>query len=306
VRVHRNSGSFEFFREQSDNLREQLEQATALLRDAKNEYGFVSLVERRQSLEKQIGELETQMRQTESEATASAAKVASLRTSLDKMPAGLVGSLTGGDDSLVQLRREFFELQTRQQELLSKRTADHPEVIAVQQQVRELQAIFDNEKIDHGSAMSAVVLEEESKLKSHEARCKTLALQHQQMTKELRNLNEHALQVEKLQREVDLLAANYKTYSESLEQSRVDEALQSEGITNVKVVQAASFEPKPFSPRKGVILLVAGFLGMFGGLGLALLSEQLDQSLRFGDDVERRLQLPLLAAIPLMKPVAGT
>ena len=215
----------------------------------------------------------------------------------------MVATLAVGDQSQVHIRRQLFDLQALEQELLSKRTEDHPEVVAARAKMRELQAIFDNEIVDRGSAMSTVVLKEESKLKSLLARKTTLAEQQDQLHADLRSLNQQEQHVDQLEREVQLLAANYKTYSESLEQSRVDQALKTEGITNVSEVQPASFEPKPSSPRKGLTLALAGLLGLCGAVGLALLSEQLDQSLRFADDIEQRLGLPLLASIPALRAI---
>jgi uncharacterized protein involved in exopolysaccharide biosynthesis len=137
-----------------------------------------------------------------------------------------------------------------------------------------------------------------------EARKAKLAEQQLLLKSELRKLNEQEAHVNQLQRELDLLAANYKTYSESLEQSRVDQALKTEGITNVSIVQPASFEPKPARPRKGRTLMLAWLIGLVGGVAVALLSEHVDQSLRFGDDVERHLRLPLLESIPKLERIA--
>jgi uncharacterized protein involved in exopolysaccharide biosynthesis len=303
MRVHRTSGSYEFFQEQSEMLRRNLEEASDRLRDAKNEYGFVELTGRRTSLQKQIGDLDAMIRNIDSEVTASEAKVAAMQSSLDDLPANMVASLAGGDKSSVNLRQTLFQLQTREKELMSQRTPDHPSVIAIREQVRELELILDNEKLDRGSAESTVTLEERSKLKSWEARKAKLAEQHLLLQSELRDLNQQETHINKLQRELDLLAANYKTYSESLEQSRVDQALKTEGITNVSIVQSASFEPKPASPRKGRTLAIAWMIGLIGGVGLALLSEHTDQSLHSGDDVERHLRLPLLASIPRLRAV---
>jgi uncharacterized protein involved in exopolysaccharide biosynthesis len=303
MRVHRTSGSYEFFLEQSEMLKKGLEEASERLRDAKNEYGFVELAGRRASLQKQIGDLETTIRDVDSEVTASQAKIAAMQASLDGLPASMIAALAGGDKSSVNLRQTLFELQAREKELMSQRTANHPSVIAIREQVRELELILEDEKLDRAAAESTVLLEESSKLKSFEARKGKLAEQQKLLTLELQELNQQEAHVNQLQREVDLVAANYKTYSESLEQSRVDQALKTEGITNVSVVQAASFEPKPSSPRKGRTLVLAGLLGMCGAVGLALLSEHLDQSLRFAHDIERHLRLPLLASIPHMRTV---
>ena len=306
MRVHRTSGSYEFFQEQSGMLRKQLEEATERLGDAKNEYGFVSIDGRRESLQKQAGDLETTIRDIDSEFTASNAKVTTLRSSLDKLPADMVATLAGADKSTVNLRQQLFQLQTREQELLSQRTEHHPSVIAIRRQVRELEQILNSEKIDHGSATSMVLLQEDSKMKSLKARKEKLAEQQQTLTSELHMLNEQESQIARLKREVELLAANYRTYAESLEQSRIDQALKTEGITNVSEVQPASFEPKPASPKKGYTLAIAWLIGLCGAVGTVLLSEQLDQSLRSGDDVEEHLRLPLFTSIPEMKAIPGS
>ena len=44
--------------------------------------------------------------------------------------------------------------------------------------------------------------------------------------------------------------------------------------------------------------MLAIFLGGFGGLGLAFFGEYLDDSLEKPEDVEKSLQLPVLASIP--------
>ncbi len=303
MRVHRTSGSYEFFEDQTEKLLRDLEEASDHLRDAKNEYGFVELTGRRTSLQKQIGDLEATMRNIDSEVTASKAKVAAMQASLDGLPANMVASLAGGDKSSVNLRQTLFQLQTREKELMSQRTPDHPSVIAIREQVRALELILEKEKLDRGSAESTVTLEERSKLRSWEARKAKLAEQHLVLQSELRDLNQQETHVNELQRKHDLLEGNLNTYSVSLEQSRVDQALKTEGITNVSVVQAASFEPKPASPKKKRTLAIAWMIGLIGGIGLALLSEQADQSLHSGDDVERHLRIPLLASIPRLQAV---
>ena len=119
-----------------------------------------------------------------------------------------------------------------------------------------------------------------------------------------RSVNDQEAHVTQLECEVELLTANFKTYAASVEQSRIGQALRAEGITNVSEVQPASYEPRPVSPKKGSTLVAACFVGLLGGLCLALLSEQFDQSLRVGEHVEHYLRLPLLASIPRMESMA--
>ena len=98
--------------------------------------------------------------------------------------------------------------------------------------------------------------------------------------------------------QVGLLRTNYQTYAEKKEQARVGLALDEAQVTNLKVVQPASFVAKAVSPKVGLVLFLGLFVSTFGGLGVALLCEFFDHSLKSQDHVELQLGLPVLQSIP--------
>ena len=64
----------------------------------------------------------------------------------------------------------------------------------------------------------------------------------------------------------------------------------------------------PYAPFKPNILrsaLIAIFLGVFGGIGLAFLFEHLDDTIKQPDDLEKLLGLPVLGIVPTVKMMAG-
>jgi capsular polysaccharide biosynthesis protein len=61
--------------------------------------------------------------------------------------------------------------------------------------------------------------------------------------------------------------------------------------------------PQPLGTRTR--LATAGIFGLLAAVGVVLLLEHLDLSLRTPEDAERRLDLPVLGAIPLLAPSAG-
>jgi uncharacterized protein involved in exopolysaccharide biosynthesis len=142
------------------------------------------------------------------------------------------------------------------------------------------------------------LLNEESTAASLEAETKSLARQLAQLQERGRMLNEHESKVVNLEQEVALCKANYTTYSEKSEQSRIDTALENERITNVNVIQPANLIEKPISPRKALVLLAGIVSGLAFGFGVALLAELADPTLKTPDDVEERLSLPVLVSIP--------
>ncbi|MFH2204450.1 MAG: polysaccharide biosynthesis tyrosine autokinase [Elusimicrobiota bacterium] len=68
---------------------------------------------------------------------------------------------------------------------------------------------------------------------------------------------------------------------------------------NVRIVDPAEVPKAPYKPRKARTLLVAALLGLIGGYLLALGIDLLDQTLHTQEDIERRLKLSFLGAVPM-------
>jgi len=302
LRLNSTPGSYEFFDEQSKLLKTQLDEESAALRDAKSQFNLASIEGRRDALQKQVSGVETQILDTESGLAASVAKIESMRSSLDTLPESLLKRFAQPNSSATSLRELHYELQTREQELLAKYTESHPTVIAIRQQVREMERIMLAEQPDRSQATTAAVLAEQSTCESLQARAKALDDQKKRLAKELAVLNQQEVQVKELERNVKVAEANYLAYMASLEQTRVDQALKSQAISNINVIQPASLIHKPTSPKKGLTLAIALIVGVCGGIGLALLSQQLDQSLKTPEDIEKRMGLSTLVSIPYLEP----
>jgi uncharacterized protein involved in exopolysaccharide biosynthesis len=87
-------------------------------------------------------------------------------------------------------------------------------------------------------------------------------------------------------------------YQKKHEEARISAAMDQQRIVNVSIAQPAQRPLKPVAPRKALNLFLGLLLGGFGGLGLAFLAEHLDHSFTTGHDLEARLGIPLLGAIP--------
>jgi uncharacterized protein involved in exopolysaccharide biosynthesis len=114
----------------------------------------------------------------------------------------------------------------------------------------------------------------------------------------IRDLNGDAIQLDSLQRKADLLEESYKTYAANLEQARIDNAIEEQRISNVNVVQEATFSDQPVSPNKRLAAALGLFIALFGGMGLAFVCEYLDPRLKSPLEVEQALELPVLISIP--------
>jgi polysaccharide biosynthesis transport protein len=104
--------------------------------------------------------------------------------------------------------------------------------------------------------------------------------------------------IEELERKKAVQETNYKNSQASLEKARIDETLDPSRIPNISVVQT----PSPVIPaagdvRKFVVGLAAG--GLVVGIAIALLIEMvLDRTIKRSQELETRLNIPLLLSIP--------
>ena len=72
-------------------------------------------------------------------------------------------------------------------------------------------------------------------------------------------------------------------------------------VNNVSVVDAAVPPSVPSAPKKMQTIAIATFAGLILAIGIALLIEMFNTSIRSGEDIEKVLELALLAKIPKVK-----
>lgn len=315
IAVHQTPGSYAFFTQQSEDLRDKLAQAENELRNLRDETGISSLEEQRLVILNHIGNLEQQKTAAEAELAASKAKVQALQESLADMPEALVTQETTGysDYAADLMRAKLYELQLKEQDIVSKFAEKSQQVQMVRREIAEAQALLDKEKarptraqvtkgvnITHQQTQLAL-LTEEATLSSLQAKVENLGGQLADAQAGLKALNDADLRITRLKREIDIQEVNYRKYSENLEQARIDHALESEKISNISVVQQATLPIKPVGPRKLLNLALGLFLGIFGAIGLAFFSEYIDHSIKTPEEAKDRLQLPTLASIPLVR-----
>jgi uncharacterized protein involved in exopolysaccharide biosynthesis len=121
----------------------------------------------------------------------------------------------------------------------------------------------------------------------------------------LENLNKVELELKQLEQEIEVDRENYRLYLTKVEESRISEAMDSEKIASVSVIGPARPPREPVSPKVMLNILIGIFLGIFGSLSLALFREYLDDSIERIEDVEKELQLPVLASIPIFEQKAA-
>ena len=117
----------------------------------------------------------------------------------------------------------------------------------------------------------------------------------------LEDLNRIEVEVNQLQQAVDVDRKSFQLYLTKFEESRISEAMDTEGLTNVSVIEPAVPPLNPVSPIILLNMALGLVLGVFGAFALAFFLEYLDDSLEKTEEVEEYLQLPVLASIPELR-----
>lgn len=70
---------------------------------------------------------------------------------------------------------------------------------------------------------------------------------------------------------------------------------------NVGIMDKAVLPDKPIKPNKKLNIAIAFFIGLMASVGLVFMLEYLDKTIKTEEDVERYLELPVIATIPKIK-----
>ncbi len=101
-----------------------------------------------------------------------------------------------------------------------------------------------------------------------------------------------------LARELETDADQLKSFSKNVKDM---ELRQQATILNARIVERAKVPPFPIRPKRAQNIIFAGLLGLFMGLGLALLQELFDDRINSPEEAERIVRLPSLGYIPMIE-----
>jgi succinoglycan biosynthesis transport protein ExoP len=119
---------------------------------------------------------------------------------------------------------------------------------------------------------------------------------------ETNDLAEKLVQYHILQHDADSNKQLYDGMLQKLKEAGITAGLRS---SNIRVVDPALVPSSPSRPQKARNILLAVFVGLVGGIGLAIFREYLDNTVKSPDDVERLTGLPSLAVVPSMPILNG-
>lgn len=192
------------------------------------------------------------------------------------------------------LRQQYLEFARRDEEFTTRYGKDHEAVVKLRARMREVRTSILDElrRLAEASRNDYQTVKQrqdglEKQLAEAVSRSRTT------------NVAETAM------RELDTKAKGYRSLYESLLQ-RYMGAVQQESfpLADARLISAAS-PPQSKSKPKSMLILAFGLLaGLAFGAGAGLLREMMERVFRTTEQVERHLQMPCLAVVPMLDEIA--
>ncbi|HKN74920.1 MAG TPA: polysaccharide biosynthesis tyrosine autokinase [Candidatus Acidoferrum sp.] len=187
--------------------------------------------------------------------------------------------------NLIQKRQAASE---EYNDALSQYGPNFPKVQRLQAQVKDLDQLIQKEDVNtlnHIEIDYREAVQREAML--------TQALDQQKV--EANAMAERMVEYNILKREAEANKALYDGLMTKLKEVGISSALQS---SNIHVVDPAMIPAYPSRPAKARNIALAFLVGLVGGIGLALMREYLDNTVKTPDDIETLARLPSLAVVP--------
>src|SRR5712671_6492469 len=200
------------------------------------------------------------------------------------------------DNPVVQdLFRKRTEMYSQYADALSQYGPNFPKVQRLQSQLKEIEAAADKEK-------KSVIARLESEYREALQREQLLTQALDQQKVQVNQMSERMVQYSILKREAEANKALYDGLLTKLKEAGISAGLRS---SNIRVVDPAMVPTYPSRPAKTRNIVLSFVIGLVGGIGLALLREYMDNTVKSPDDIEALVRLPSLAVVPAFSETNG-
>jgi succinoglycan biosynthesis transport protein ExoP len=199
------------------------------------------------------------------------------------------------DAALGEYQRRLNEATTQYREALEQFGPNFPRVKHLQSQINAIQADIQKEKQN-------IIDTLDSEYRQAVARETMLGKELDIQKRDVNAMSSKMVEYNILKREAEANKVLYDGLLTKLREAGVSAGLHS---SNIRIVDPAMIPSTPSRPAKARNVALAFLVGLVGGIGLALMREYMDNTVKTPDDVETLVRLPSLAVVPQFEATNG-
>lgn len=275
-----------FLEGQLEDMRISLERSDQALMDFAREQNVADLEERLSMARNSMRNMSERLNEVQAELV----QLASWKVLIEEGQTSHLDPVVN-DEAIAGLQQRLVEANTEYTSLSEVFLDSYPAVEEVRSRINRLR----QEITDRRQTIVENILGRHENLLAQE---RALQQAIEQREQSILALNERAVQYNILRREFETNRELYDGLLQRMKEIGVAAGVQE---NNIAVIDRARVAGAPFKPSLPRNLALALVLGLFGGVGLALLLEFLDGSVRRVEDIERLVDRPVLGMVPLVK-----
>ncbi len=280
--------------EQVDELKSKLEESERALYEFKKENDILStdMDERVNITGTRLSELYSETRRAETEYVKLKAQYESMQRIMPEEDVERIASMTVLQSPLIKdLKVEYVRLQNQYSELLQVYKERHPDVLQVKSQL-------DRTKENLRSEVRAIINGVRAEFEA--SRTTFLAIQSEldKVKDQAKLLTLKQVEYNRLLREKESNQGLFQQVLVRLKEIDLSSMLE---VNNIRMLDEAKVPIKPIRPRVKLNLALGFMLALIFSVGLAVLLEILDKTLKNAADIGRYLKVPLLGVVPQVK-----
>jgi uncharacterized protein involved in exopolysaccharide biosynthesis len=312
--VYGRDGLKHFYDKQLRRLEKQMKRSQARLRRFMAKGNVIDIDQEIRLLNADVLEQDKGLKAHRAKIAATQRKLSELEKQLTATPEQIQFSEEYlSNPTLLSFKNKLTELEVERFRLLEQYLPADRHVSDVDEQIKSMQVrikaeqerILNRQTLRHNELYSEIQrnqLSLQTLLADALAREPSLVDRLDFSRKRLDDLSSMRFTLDNLKQDAEQKQYSFDLYWKKQEEARITEAMTDQSMVNVSVVDRAI---PPLEPLNGLLLPLA--LGIIGGLALATAMavsvEYLNRRLRFEEEVERYLELPVLAVIPDLERV---
>jgi uncharacterized protein involved in exopolysaccharide biosynthesis len=308
--LHRPPGAYQFFKDQAEHFRTEMEAAETQLKEYGEREQVVSADTEKDSTLRQLADFESSLQQTQAQVADANRRISDLEQQEAATPPRQTTQIRKTDNATLvsELKSRVLTLETKRADMLRKFTPSYPPVVETEGQLaqarealeRTQQSPLTEETTDQNPThqwLRSELVRVRTERSAALARLGAIAQSVRLFREKASRLDAKATVQQDLRRSMKTAEENYLLYKKKEEEARISDALDRTRIANIVVAEPPTVPTSPSSTGRFWILAIGAVLAAIMGLAVAYLLAYISPYVQSPEDVENTLGVPVLASL---------